>query len=648
MVKRMRIRTTFAALGAFALAALLSLGVALLAAGTVERQSVADLSFAMREEGLDWVGITADGLQVFLSGEAPDEATRFRAMRRAGAVVDSDRVVDEMTVLDPEGIIAPVFSIEMLRNGDGVSLIGLIPGAEGADRLTDGISDITAGLDVANMVETADFPVPQGWDTAVRFGLLALSELPRSKVSVLAGRVVVEAVATTPAERAGWQSFLEENRPDNIELVMDISAPRPVITPFTLRYVVADDAHRFEACSAGTVEDRARILAAAATAGLTGEATCVIGLGVPSPRWADAVEVALEAMGRLEGGTLTFADADVTLVAAEGTSASLFDTVIGELDAALPEVFSLHAVLPDPPSASDAVEGPPTFTATRSPEGYVQLRGRLPDDRVSAAVLAYANALFGRQNTYLATRTDPDLPEGWPLRVLAGLEGLSNIHHGSLIVEPDNLILRGSSGSEETTSELSRLLAQHLGAAASFEIDVAYMASLDPVSGELSPQQCLDRINAVQAERKITFDAGSIEINAGAGEILDELAEILRECSSVEFEIGGHTDAQGREEMNLNLSQARADAVLNGLLARRVLTTNLTAEGYGETRPIADNETEAGREENRRIEFMLLTDIRQRDLIEAAAERAEMLANARRPVMRPTGLAPTQTEENSE
>ena len=183
--------------------------------------------------------------------------------------------------------------------------------------------------------------------------------------------------------------------------------------------------------------------------------------------------------------------------------------------------------------------------------------------------------------------------------MLAGLEGLSNIHHGSLIVEPDNLILRGSSGSEETTSELSRLLAQHLGAAASFEIDVAYMASLDPVSGELSPQQCLDRINAVQAERKITFDAGSIEINTGAGEILDELAEILRECSSVEFEIGGHTDAQGREE-------------------------------------------------TRRIEFMLLTDIRQRDLIEAAAERAEMLANARRPVMRPTGLAPTQTEENTE
>lgn len=644
----MRISTTFAALGAFALAAFLSLGVAMIGTRVIERQSVEDVSFAMREAGLDWVGVTADGLQVFLAGEAPDEATRFRAMRRAGATIDSDRIVDEMTVLDPAGIVAPEFSIEMLRNGDGVSLIGLIPGAEGAEGLTEGLSDITAGLDVANMVETADFPAPTGWSAAVRFGLLALSELPRSKVSVFAGRVVVEAVATTPAERTGWQSLLQENRPEGVALEMDISAPRPVVTPFTLRYVVADGTPRFEACSAGTAEDRDRILAAAAAAGLTGEADCVIGLGVPSPRWAEAVEQGLAAMARLPGGSLTFSDADVTLVAAEGTSASLFDTVIGELDAALPEVFSLHAVLPEPPDPSAAADGPPNFTATRSPEGYVQLRGRLPDDRISAAVEAYANALFGRQNTYLATRTDPDLPEGWPLRVLAGLEGLSNIHNGSLVVEPDSLILRGSSGSEETTSDLSRILAGYLGGAANFEIDVTYEPSLVPVTGTLSPQQCLERVNAVQAERKITFDAGSVEINAAAGEILDALAEVLRECPDVEFEIGGHTDDQGREDMNLNLSQARADAVLNGLLARRVLTSNLTAEGYGETRPIADNETEEGREANRRIEFMLLADVRQRDLVEAAAERAEMLANARRPVMRPVGLAAAQTEENSE
>ena len=88
---------------------------------------------------------------------------------------------------------------------------------------------------------------------------------------------------------------------------------------------------------------------------------------------------------------------------------------------------------------------------------------------------------------------------------------------------------------------------------------------------------------------------------------IDAIADILRDCQTVQIEISGHTDSQGREVMNEQLSQARADAVLNAIMARRVLTSNLTAKGYGESQPIADNGTEEGREANRRIEFRLVT-----------------------------------------
>jgi OOP family OmpA-OmpF porin len=87
---------------------------------------------------------------------------------------------------------------------------------------------------------------------------------------------------------------------------------------------------------------------------------------------------------------------------------------------------------------------------------------------------------------------------------------------------------------------------------------------------------------------------------------MDDIAEILRDCGDIRIEIGGHTDSQGREEMNESLSQERAQAVLNELRARRVLTSSFTAKGYGESQPIADNDTEEGREANRRIEFRLL------------------------------------------
>jgi OOP family OmpA-OmpF porin len=87
---------------------------------------------------------------------------------------------------------------------------------------------------------------------------------------------------------------------------------------------------------------------------------------------------------------------------------------------------------------------------------------------------------------------------------------------------------------------------------------------------------------------------------------MDAIAKVLQDCGDLRLEVQGHTDSQGREEMNLALSQARAESVLNELRARRVLTRSFIAKGYGETQPIADNGTEDGREANRRIEFKLI------------------------------------------
>jgi OOP family OmpA-OmpF porin len=88
--------------------------------------------------------------------------------------------------------------------------------------------------------------------------------------------------------------------------------------------------------------------------------------------------------------------------------------------------------------------------------------------------------------------------------------------------------------------------------------------------------------------------------------VLDELAGILSNCPPMKMEIGGHTDSQGSEGGNQALSQARAEAVLLALQGRRVDVSGMTAVGYGETKPIADNGSEEGREANRRIEFLLV------------------------------------------
>ncbi len=626
----------------FLLAGGLALGVAVVAATVVERRSIEAVETQMTIAGLDWVAVDADGLQVFLQGTAPDEAENFRAFSLAGTIVDADRVVNMMTVAENAPIAPPRFSVDMLRNGDGIQLIGLVPAASGAEAVTEAIARIAEGVEVTDMIETADFPVPGTWEAALQYGLRALQELPRSKVTVFEDRVEVQAISGSVAERAGYIAALERGQPRNVDIVLDISAPRPVITPFTLRFVIDDDGPRFETCAADTLEARDKIIAAAQAAGAPGLLTCQIGLGAPSPQWADAAEYAIAALDELGSGSVTIRDADITLVAIQGTEQDRFDRVVGELGAMLPDLFSLSGVLPDPPETEEA--GPARFLADLTEDGAITLRGRVPEDAVGQSVSAFATALFGLAQTDVATRAVPDLPEGWAVRTMVGLEALSLLVEGTLVVEPDRIVLAGRTGSTETRSNISRLLTEELGGGEGFELNIAYDEELDPVASLPSPEECVARIQAVQDDAKIVFEPGSVEITEAAGEILDSIAAILPDCRHVRMEIGGHTDSQGREQMNLNLSQARADSVLNGFLARNVLVSNLTAQGYGESQPIASNETEEGREANRRIEFRLLseavTEAAALDAEEAAAARAAQLAvwAEIRPQMRPDSV----------
>ncbi|MFY0692916.1 MAG: OmpA family protein [Paracoccaceae bacterium] len=622
---------------AYLTAAVLCVVGAFVSVEWIEDRSAEAVQSTLIDEGAEWTEVTTDGLLVSLSGQAPDEASRFRVVSIVGQAIDPDRIVDEMAVRPTKEFEAPEFSVEMLRNGDGISLIGLIPEETGRSKITNrvaGLSDVKA---VTDLLETANYEKPNGWDAAIAFATEVIRELPRSKVSAEPGLVQVTAISDSPEDKRRIEQLLTSQTPSGITLEMNISAPRPVIAPFTLRYTLDAEGGKFDACSADEEETARQILNAAAGIGYRGPQDCAIGLGMPSPNWGKAVEIALKGLKEIGGGSLTFSNADITLIALDETPQAVFDRVVGDLDATLPDVFSLHAVLPEKIVIDGTGEDETVveFVATRSPEGLVQLRGRIPDEEIKEIVLSYAHAQFGTRNVYMATREDADLPGDWAIRVLTALEALSQVKSGSTIVQADYLELRGVSGSRDTSGEISRLLADKLGAAENFEIAIRYDELLDPLLNIPTPQECVESINTILAENKIVFEPSSAELTEDANATVDRIAEILRECSRTQIEIGGHTDSQGREIMNLNLSQQRADAVLAGLMERRILTRNITAKGYGETVPIADNGTEEGRETNRRIEFRLITDVQVAESPDTAA-----------PLPTPTEETEAQSEQN--
>lgn len=602
---RLSLRLTTPA--AFLAAAVLATLAAWWAVSVIESRSEASVADMIRREGLSWATVRADGLQVRLYGTAPNEAQRFRAMNLTASLVDSGRIRDLMEVTPASAIVAPRFSVELLRNDDGISLIGLVPTSSGEDALAESVAAIAKGARITDMLEQADFPMPEGWQTSVDFGLAALRMLPRSKISIAADRVAITAIANSEAEKRRFETDIARARPAELAVDIDISAPRPVLTPFTLRFVKDSSSARFDACSVDTEAARERIVAAAVAAGMSGKADCTIGLGVPTPRWAEGVEAGIKAVAALGAGSITFSDADVSLQATVETPQATFDRAVGELQAALPDVFSLKATLPEKPKATTS-DGPPEFTAALSKEGRVELRGRLTDESLRDAVSNFARARFGADAVYTATRLDPELPDGWAVRVLAGLDSLGELSEGTLLVRADTVEVTGLTGNTRASAEIARLLSGQLGQGQDFKVDVRYVEALDPTAALPTPQECVTDLNAVLARKKIAFAPGSAEIEAEARETMDALADILKRCPDIPMEIAGHTDSQGSEGGNLALSQARADAVLVSLQGRRVLVGALVSTGYGETRPIADNKTEEGREANRRIEFTLLGD----------------------------------------
>lgn len=590
-------------LSAFVIAAALCLTAANSSVQLIEDHTEIETRYALDRANLTWAEVEADGLQVIVAGRAPTEALRFSALSVAGSVVDSARLVDQIEVAAVADLAPPRFSAEVLRSTSGLSIIGLIPQSSDRDAIVQGFSDMSE-VPVTDLLETADYPAPTGWDDAMAFAMNSIDDLPRAKVSVDAGRVEITAIVESAEAKAAMEANLQRSAPPALRVSLNITAPRPVISPFTVRFVRDAAGARFDACSADTLATQTQILKAASKAGLTGPERCTIGLGVPTPYWADAVEKSIAALAQLGTGSVTFSDAEVTLAATEDTNPALFDRVIGELEAELPDVFVLNAVLP---VIENEVTGTPEFIVTLSPEGLVQLRGRIGDPSMREMADSFAKAQFGSDNVYTATRAVPDLPQDWSVRVLTAINALGFMNNGAVTVTPNLISLSGRSGNPDASDVIARLMVDKLGSNNTFEIDVTYVEALDEVAALPTPAECEVRIAEIVDKDKINFEPGSATIDATALTTMDQIAELLQECGSLRLEVQGHTDSQGREEMNLSLSQSRAESVLNELRARRVLTSSFIAKGYGEVKPIADNGTEAGREANRRIEFRLIS-----------------------------------------
>jgi len=123
-------------------------------------------------------------------------------------------------------------------------------------------------------------------------------------------------------------------------------------------------------------------------------------------------------------------------------------------------------------------------------------------------------------------------------------------------------------------------------------------------------QQQLLAMQASEAEREILLAFGKIEFVTGTSDLvpgaatgIDMLAGYMSKFKAKKVTIAGHTDSSGSAKLNKQLSQQRADFIRNVLVTKGVAENRITALGYGQSQPISENTTRAGRQKNRRIEI---------------------------------------------
>lgn len=130
------------------------------------------------------------------------------------------------------------------------------------------------------------------------------------------------------------------------------------------------------------------------------------------------------------------------------------------------------------------------------------------------------------------------------------------------------------------------------------------------------PDRVVLTASSIKIADKVQFETGKAEILPESFGLLDEVAQVFVDNPQIEVvQVEGHTDSTGSAQINKKLSQARAESVLKYLAGKGVAKKRMVAKGFGPERPIASNDDDAGREQNRRVEFNILKQGPKRTVI---------------------------------
>lgn len=640
---------------------LLGLGGLMYMGGTfagIETDLKQQTEAALKAGGQGWAQVAFSGRDATLIGEAIDNSDQLRAGGIARSVRGVRILTDQSRLLEEEKNY--VWGAQ-LQNDGRIRLSGFVPTPATRSAIIGAAKATFPSREIDDRMKLArGAPAAALWEGGISFGLKQLAGLKSGgRVDLEAANLLIEGEAADLNAYKSVKTSLQTGMPQGIRLRSDKVTP-PVVKPYTWS---AKSGGNQVLLSGYVPSERARdeIFAAAKKAFPRAAVVDRLQIAAGEPKdWLQSVLASLGRLGRLEEGTIDMRDTQlqVTGVAADEAAA---DDVRKALRSDLPGSFKSSEAIRVKEAPLKTVD--PFTTAVAIANGAVTLTGYVPSPAARSALVDLVKARLPGLRIDDKLEIASGAPDGWQACTQAGIGGLGRLGNGRMEISGRSLVMSGSTDNEAlsqalggevqsaggsscnavariaftgvTAAELQRradaeaakraadaaaqkaaadAAAQKAAAEAAARQAAAQTPPPAPAPAPAASQQkveadkCQAVVNKVRSEGVINFKRASADLDQQSDATLDQIAAVLTTCKSARIEVQGHTDAEGTPERNANLSNRRARAVSDYLIRAGVSASRLTAVGYGETRPIAPNDTSENRAKNRRIEFEVKID----------------------------------------
>jgi OOP family OmpA-OmpF porin len=260
----------------------------------------------------------------------------------------------------------------------------------------------------------------------------------------------------------------------------------------------------------------------------------------------------------------------------------------------LPEGFSVAAnEIKAPPYVFQAYKDPVAVTLT--------LTGYVPDNNVRAAIVAAASRKFFSEKVVDNLKGSVGAPSGFAAAVVPAMGALSRLSTGTLVVSDREVKLSGDAFYDAAPGQIRSNLIKEFPQGFQLKADI----SVKPAAAPVDATVCQQLFSELLGKGTIRFDSTRSTLDRDSAGLLDRLIETALRCPTANIEVAGHTDTDGENSANQALSERRAQAVVDYLVKAGLPASRFTAVGYGSAQPVAGNDTDEGKAQNRRIEFVV-------------------------------------------